>query len=132
MTVAAAASTDWRDAWTWWEGRRLRYNIGLAASGWLAYFVAIGVAIAMGDPVPDNPREIVSRTLLLGTFYLLVMFAANIAYLAGALVETVVRPRDVQRFRDRAWSLGFRASIALPFAFPLLIFALKFSLGPGG
>ena len=130
MNEAAPAPTDPRDAWHWWEGRRLRYNIGLAIAGWLAYFTAISVAIAMGDPVPDNPRQVVSTTLLLGTGYLIAMIAANIAYLAGPIIETIVRPRDPGRFRARAWTLGFWGSMALPFAFPMVLFAVMFSLGP--
>ena len=130
MNDAAPAPTDRGDGWIWWESRRLRYNLGLAVAGWAAYAAACLIALAMGDPMPDDLRQVASTTLMLGTWYLVVMAAANVAYLAGVLVETIIRPRDLDRFRARAWALGFWGSMALPFVFPMVLFAVMFSLGP--
>jgi len=68
-------------------------------------------------------------TLFLGTGFLAAMAAANVAYLAGVMVEAVVKPRDVEAYRRRAWNLGYWGSVALPFLFPLLVTAA--SLNPG-
>lgn len=122
-------TTDRRGAWLWWERRRLRYNLGLALAGWAAYVAAWLIGLALGQPMPDDPRQVLSTTLFLGTGFLVVMAGANIAYLAGVLVETIVRPRDVEAYRKRAWALGFWGSIALPFLFPLLVLAA--TLNPG-
>lgn len=129
MSESPVVTTDRRDGWTWWEARRLRYNLGLAFAGWVAYAAACLIALALGDPLPDL-RQAASTTLMLGTWYLVVMAAANVAYLAGVLVETIIRPRYLDRFRVRAWNLGFWGSVALPFVFPMVLFAVMFSLGP--
>ncbi|ATQ42066.1 hypothetical protein [Caulobacter mirabilis] len=110
-----------REAWLWWERRRLRYNLGLAVAGWAAYGAVWLTMLGLGEPMPDTPREILSITLFLGTGFLAIMVGANLAYLAGVLTETVVRPVDVEGFRRRTWSLGFWGSIALPFLFPLFV-----------
>lgn len=117
------ASTDRREAWLWWERRRLRYNVGLATSGWAAYVAAWLIMFALGEPMPDEPRQVLSMTLFLGTGFLAVMAAANVAYLAGVLLETMLRPRNVEAYRTRAWNLGFWGALALPFLFPLIITA---------
>lgn len=115
--------TDRREAWLWWERRRLRYNVGLAIAGWTAYVAAWLIMFALGEPMPNEPRQVLSMTLFLGAGFLVVMAAANVAYLAGVLTETIVRPRDLDGYRNRAWNLGFWGSLALPFLFPLLVTA---------
>ena len=38
------------DAWTWWQARRLRYNVTLAVGGCTAYAVAIADNYTFGHP----------------------------------------------------------------------------------
>lgn len=120
-------TTDRREAWLWWERRRLRYNLALGLAGWAAYVCVWLSMVALGEPMPDEPRKVLSMTLFLGTGFLVVMAAANVAYLAGVLVEMIVKPRDVDAYRVRAWNLGFWGSVALPFLFPLLVTAVTLS-----
>lgn len=106
--------------WAWWEARRLRYNVSLAAAGWAAYGLTVALHYAFGDAMFDNWRLAVGVTMALGTGFLVLMGFANICYLAGATVESVVAPADRDGFRRGAYALGYWGSLALPFLFPLL------------
>src|SRR5438270_13544013 len=75
------------DAWTWWQARRLRYNLALAAAGWVAYFLAVGLNYAFRHPVWRDAGGAVGMTLFLGTVWLVVMGFANVAFLLGPAVE---------------------------------------------
>ena len=120
----ALASTQTADAWKWWEARRLRYNIALAAAGWSAWAMAAAVVWTLGALLPfrtDNPEVTLFTVLIQGIAYLLVMAAANLCYLLGPLSEAVLRPTDVNGYRRRMFGLGFWLSVALPFAYPALL-----------
>jgi hypothetical protein len=47
------------------------------------------------------------------------MGLANVCYSLGAIVEVVLRPRDPDAFRRRAFVLGVAFSVALPWVVPL-------------
>lgn len=113
-----------REAWRWWEGRRLRYNLALALAGWLAYALFWVLMITCNAPMVLDGRQIIAQTLFMGVGYLVFMGVANIFYLLGMLSESVARPEDVDHFRERTWAIGFWGSIALPFLFPLAVFAV--------
>lgn len=124
MTVAAAAARPGLDAWSWWETRRLRYNLALAVAGWLAWG---GYAAAIWGLGPyarlevDEGEITLFTVLIQGVAYLIVMGAANVCFLLGPLAETIIKPADTDRFRRRAFAMGFWGSAALPFAFPALV-----------
>jgi hypothetical protein len=109
------------DVWTWWQARRLRYNLMLAACGWVAYFTAIALSYGFGEPLWSGARQALSMTLFLGTGWLVVMGVANVAFLLGPAVEGWIRPADVPRYRRTAWGMGLWGSAAVPFLFPLLL-----------
>ena len=46
---------------------------------------------------------------------------ANICYLAGPLWESLLKPRNVERFRFVTFQLGFWFSVLLPFTIPASI-----------
>jgi len=117
------------DGWTWWQARRLRYNLALAASGALAYVATVAIWWATRQPIWRSWRDGISSTLLLGTGFLILLGAANICYLIGPALEAWMRPKDPHRFRTSAYTLGFWGSIALPFAFPLINLALAIEDG---
>lgn len=125
MTMSADTDAGASDGtWRWWEGRRLRYNIGLAVAGWAAWALASAVIWTMGALLPfrtDNPEMTLFTVLIQGILYLLIMAAANLFYLAGPLSEAVLRPMDVDGYRRRMFGLGFWFSVALPFAYPALL-----------
>ena len=118
------------DAWTWWQARRLRYNIALAIAGWAAYGLDIALFQAFGRPAWRDWQGGLSMTLFLGTGFLVLMGAANICYLLGPLTESLVKPGDVARFRRTAYAGGFWGSVALPFVFPAVNFCML--LGQSG
>ncbi|HEX3365194.1 hypothetical protein [Phenylobacterium sp.] len=112
------------DSWVWWQARRLRYNLVLAAGGWIAYAAAIGLNYAFGHPVWKDWRGGLGMTLFLGTAFLVVMGIANVAYLLGPAVEGWARPADVDHYRRNAYAMGLWGSFAVPFVFPLVQLAM--------
>ena len=131
MSMTLESPPRANDTWRWWEGRRLRYNIGLALAGWAAWGVAATAIWTLGANLPfetDNPEVTLFTILFQGTLYLLVMGAANLFYLLGPLSEAVLRPVDAEDYRKRMFGLGFWFSMALPFLFPALVLINLLSL----
>ncbi len=112
------------DAWTWWQARRLRYNLTLAAGGWIAYGLAVGLNYAFHHPLWRDWRGGLGMTLFLGTVFLVVMGFANVFYLLGPAVEGWVKPADVGRYRRNAFAMGLWGSLAVPATFPLVQLSL--------
>jgi hypothetical protein len=112
------------DSWRWWQARRLPYNVTLAAGGWAAYAVAVGLHYAFGDQVWAQWRAGLGMTLFLGTAYLLVMGVANVCFLLGPAVEGWARPADVDGYRRTAYAMGRWGSLLVPFSFPLWLLAI--------
>ena len=108
--------------WAWWEGRRLVFNLGLIAVGWLGFGIQI-LAARLWSPDPIDPAHAV---LWQGLVYVFYIVAANVLYLLGALTEGVVKPTPVEAFRRYAWRMGFAAALALP-----LIVAIVFAIAIG-
>lgn len=115
--------SDRRQAWRWWEARRLRYNTGLAIAGWSAYALFWLLQFGFDGSPASSWQGALGMTLFLGTGFLVLMGLANIFFLLGILTESVARPDDLDHFRTTAWNLGFWGSMALPFLFPLGTFA---------
>jgi hypothetical protein len=53
--------------------------------------------------------------------YLLMIGVANICYLAGPLCESLIKPRNVDRYRRLTFQLGFWFSVLLPLTIPALV-----------
>jgi len=117
------------DAWAWWQSRRLTYNLSLAAAGWLAYGLTLALHLAIHRTMWRDWQGGGSMTLFLGVAYLVVMGIANVFYLLGPAVESVVKPPDATRFRRTAFAMGLWGSVALPFAFPLVNLAAMIAGG---
>jgi hypothetical protein len=117
------------DAWSWWQARRLRYNLTLGAAGWIAYFAAVALNYAFGHPVWSDPRGAIGVTLFMGTWFLVVMGIANVCYLLGPAVEAWVKPADLGRYRRTAFAMGLWGSFAVPFVFPLVNLAVLVGKG---
>jgi hypothetical protein len=72
------------DTRSWWEKRRLRYNVGLVIAGVLAfvcYVVVVDRGISIGT-MPDAEITLFT-TAFQGMGYLFMMAVANVCYFAG-------------------------------------------------
>ncbi|HZW15327.1 MAG TPA: hypothetical protein VFF66_03625 [Brevundimonas sp.] len=105
------------DAWRWWEARRLRYNLGLAAAGWLAWGLFVVETLWLRDTFSIS----VSLTLVQGLIWLIAMGVANLLYLLGPVSEIVLRPAEPETYRRRMFGLGFWFSVSVPFLFPAFV-----------
>ena len=68
-------------------------------------------------------------TVFQGLGFLFMIAVANVCYLAGPLSESIIRPRNVDRFRRVTFQLGFWFSVLLPFAIPVIV-ALSYLIHP--
>jgi hypothetical protein len=112
------------ETWTWWQARRLRYNLTLAAAGWVCYGLAVALNYAFHHPVWKDWRGGLGMTIFLGVVFLVVMGIANVFYLLGPAVEAWVKPSDVDRYRRTAFSMGLWGSLLVPATFPLVQLAM--------
>jgi hypothetical protein len=106
----------------WWEGRRRFYNAAMAASGWLAYFIALGM-LYLRHSGPDNAIDAVVMTLGLGAIYFALMQAANVCFFLGPALEDFVRPHNLDGYRRLSFRAGLAFSCIAPTALFLLICA---------
>lgn len=120
------------ETWRWWQARRLRYNLTLAAAGWACYGAAVALNYAFGHPVWQSWRGGLGMTLFLGAVFLVVMGIANVCYLLGPAVEVWLKPADTEGYRRSAFSMGLRGSILVPALFPLVQLAILTANGAGG
>ena len=104
----------------WWSGKRLKYNIGLIISGFLAF---IAYSIVVGYVIPPAPDvEITLFTIIFqGIGYLIMMGVANIFYSLGEFSEEIIKPKNVNGFRKRTFNIGFWVSCGLPFLIPIIL-----------
>jgi hypothetical protein len=110
------------EARSWWEQRRLRYNIGLVIAGvsaFVCYVVVVDRGISIGT-MPDAEITLFT-TGFQGVGYLFMMAIANVCYFAGPLSESLIKPQNVERYRRMTFQLGFWFSVLLPFAIPLIV-----------
>lgn len=112
------------DRRTFWSTRRRRYNLALVASGAVAgiAFFAVLVAWEVWPPPPGAFSHAEFEMLsLLGApiAFAIGVGLANLCYSVGAGVELLLRPRNPEAFRHRAFTLGLAFSVALPWIVPL-------------
>jgi hypothetical protein len=123
MTAAGSDRLFSSEAWVWWQARRLKYNLALACSGLAAYGLFVALFFAFGSPLWKTWQDALSMTLLMGVGFLVAMGAANVCYVLGPIMESLVKPEDPERYRRTTWAMGFWGSIALPFVVPLVALA---------
>lgn len=108
---------------TWWNARRLRYNVGLVVAGILAFVAYVAIGSTMLPP-DANFEVTIFTTLFQGIGYLFMLGLANVFYFLGPLSERLIRPRNLERYRRNCFRLGFWFSVLLPFSVPVLFAAL--------
>jgi hypothetical protein len=119
-----SAQADSDNISDWWAARRRHYNVGLVVAGLAAFALYVLVVIVRVAPVDPEAEVTPFTTALQGMGYLFMMGIANVCYGLGPLLERRLAPAEVQRFRRRAYALGFGFSVALPFCVPLLLCVL--------
>jgi hypothetical protein len=118
---ALQKDSAFRTAWGWWQSKRLRYNVALAIAGFSAFVM---YAIEWGiwrDRMPREAEFTIVTLIVQAVAYVVVMIIANVFYTLGAVAELIIKPRNIQRFRDSSFRAGFWFSVALPFSIPLLV-----------
>jgi hypothetical protein len=107
-----------------WSTRRHRYNVALVASGVVAgiAFFAVLIAREVWPPPPGEyaHADFEMLSLIGGPIaFAIGVGLANLCYSLGARVELLLRPRNPESFRHRAFSLGLAFSVALPWIIPV-------------
>lgn len=126
MSTNPESSPGTGDTWRWWESRRLRYNIGLAIAGALAWALFAIEASLLTDWFSLSA----SVTLAQGLAWLVAMGVANLAFFLGPVSERIFKPDDPEAYRRRIFGLGFWFSMAVPFLFPAVtLIAILATLG---
>ena len=101
---------------SWWADRRLLFNIGLLASGAVAF---LSYAVLL-DVVPDQGLEInIFFIPFQMVVYAVYMGMANVCYYLGAFVERRVAVSQREVFRRRAFAAGCALAFGVPFLVPL-------------
>ena len=60
-------------------------------------------------------------TAFQGIGYLFMMGVANVCYFAGPLSESLIKPKNVDRYRRVTFQLGMWFSVLLPFSIPVIL-----------
>lgn len=120
--LSVDAVGNFQNAKSWWEQRRLRYNMGLVVAGLLAFICYVG-AVDRGISAGAMPGAEITlfTTAFQAIGYLFMMAVANVCYLAGPLSESLVKPTNLDRYRRITYWLGFWFSVLLPFSIPALV-----------
>ena len=105
-------------SYDWWEKKRLGYNIGLINAGILAF---IFYNIIFETLIPSSPENEITlfTTIFQGIGYLIFIGVANIFYFLGSILEKVIKPNNIDKFRIVTFNLGFWFSVILPFTIPI-------------
>jgi hypothetical protein len=112
----------------WWNARLPRYNawlVGAGLLGFLLYAAVIEVACTC-----DSEAEITLFAIPFQALgYLFAMAVANLCYSLGYIVERILKPRDVARYRRVTFAAGVGLSVAPPLLVPALAY-LGCACGP--
>jgi hypothetical protein len=104
----------------WWSGRRLRYNLSIAAAGLLSFILYAAIVWSFQDRLPEV--EITAFTVVFQAVgFLIAMAIANICYFLGPMSERWLQPGRLGAYRRRAYGMGLGYSLLLIFSPPALV-----------
>ena len=109
----------------WWNKRRRKYNYGLIVSGILAFALYIFVVefiVLKSEKNWDGELTLFSFAFQMIGFIVLVGIA-NLFYNLGAFSERLVKPKNIEQYRRRIFSIGYWYSCLLPLIVPLSLLA---------
>ena len=97
----------------WWKSKRGQYNYCLIGAGVIAFILYAFVLTAFSEKFPE--ASITLFTIIFqGVAYFIAMGVANICYGLGAISESIIKPKNVLRFRKVIYNLGLIFSVSLP------------------
>ena len=108
----------------WWSKKRQNYKIGLILSGILAfilYIIVVEFVVVNSEKRWDGELTIFSF-LFQGIGYLIMIGIANLFYYLGPVSESIIEPKDSEKYRNLTYSLGYWFSCGIPFLIPLILF----------
>jgi len=105
----------------WWRKRRRNYNTAIILSGIGAFICYLVVFETFHNRLGPGADVTLFTTLFQGIVYLIVIGIANICYYIGPISEKIIKPKDIDRYRNTAYNLGLWGSIILPFLIPILV-----------
>ncbi len=109
----------------WWNSKRIKYNIGLIKSGFLAFICYALVVQFMIIPKDTNAEITLFTTLFQGIGYLIMMLIANLFYFLGPISENMIKPDNIDNFREKTFRLGYWFSFILPFLIPITLIVIN-------
>ncbi len=96
----------------WWRQKRLKYNLGLIATGILAYiFIFI---------IEGHNNFSILAFFVQGIASFIFIGIANLFYFLGPLADKLFNRRNNQLIRERLFNFGFGFSILIPILFSLM------------
>jgi hypothetical protein len=104
----------------WWTARRLRYNIGLAIAGLIAYIIYFIAVISFVHKFEFNLFIIFFQCLV----YLFMTILANIIYTLVYYIERDFNSGNSEKYRKNLFIIFCAISYILPFSIPLLFIIL--------
>lgn len=112
----------------WWEKKRLNYNVGIILSGitsFILYVLIVEFIVFKSEKNWDG--EITIFTLISqGIGFLFMIGIANLFYFLGSFSETIFKPKNIEKYRNLTYKIGFWFSCALPFSIPTILFIQYF------
>jgi hypothetical protein len=98
----------------WWESKRFRYNKIMLCAAPISFFCLFLVWWIFEDKLPC--LEITGFSIVFGCiFFFICLGVANIFYLLGPLLESLIRPHSTNSFRLKLFMLGTGFSLFLIF-----------------
>ncbi len=108
----------------WWRKKRLNYNVGLLISGILAFILYIIVVefIAMKSEKNWEGELTIFTIFFQGIGYLIMIGIANLFYYLGPVSESIIKPKNSEKYRNLTYKIGYWFSFGIPFLIPLSLF----------
>lgn len=104
------------EATQWWAARRRRHNAIAILIGAICFLLCA----VLGSELPEVELTVFALGFQLVAVALYLM-VANAAYSLGVIVERLVRPTNVQRFRSMLFLAGVTLTVAPFVAVPALV-----------
>jgi len=114
-------SKDILEIKSFWENKRLKYNVGLIVAAMIAFIAYVILGSYLIAPYDHEFEITLFTTLFHGIHFIFVLGIANLFYNLGYYVDKHYNKGNSEIFRKRLFNLGFWFSVGLPFLVPILV-----------